>query len=311
VIRFALGRSELRGAVVRELELTKPDVVYVNGPRLLPALDVKTPVVFHAHSYLSRTYTVQLAGRALRRLNADVIGSSQFVLKPFTSFVPPHKMRVIYNGTSDLGFQEPQGPVKTVSLVGRIAPEKGQLEFVRAARMLHETGLRFRLHGAPMFADPSYLDRVRAEAPESVEFCGWSNDVAGILHETDLLAVPSPSYESTPRVILEAFSAGTPVVAFATGGIPELFRDGEEGVSVASRTPEALAEVVRAIVSDPEALSRMAVAARKRWETAYRLERFQTEVAGVIADAALRPRSTRNSRAAKKTNAAATSNTAP
>ena len=61
----------------------------------------------------------------------------------------------------------------------------------------------------------------------------------------DLLVVPSTPADSTPRVIIEAFSAGVPVVAFAAGGIPEIVRDGQTGFLASDFTAEALAARIR------------------------------------------------------------------
>src|SRR4030095_8548742 len=92
---------------------------------------------------------------------------------------------------------------------------------------------RFILCGAPLFSNPRYFELVReAAAGLPIEFLGWRDDVNDTLSELDLLIVPSASVEGTTRVILEAYAAGVPVVASASGGIPEIARDGETGFLV-------------------------------------------------------------------------------
>ena len=65
-----------------------------------------------------------------------------------------------------------------------------------------------------------------------LSFWDGREDVGAVLAGLDLLVVPSTEAEATTRVILEAFSAGVPVVAYAVGGIPEVVRDGENGFLV-------------------------------------------------------------------------------
>src|SRR6266481_539907 len=77
------------------------DLVYLNGPRLLPAaalagLDV--PVLFHAHSYLFPGAVRKLAGMALRRLDAWVVGNCRFVLDVWRPYLKEERLSVIYNG---------------------------------------------------------------------------------------------------------------------------------------------------------------------------------------------------------------------
>ena len=46
------------------------------------------------------------------------------------------------------------------------------------------------------------------------------------------VVVPSRCYEGQPRIILEAFAAGVPVIASRIGGLPELVEDGVNGLLV-------------------------------------------------------------------------------
>jgi glycosyltransferase involved in cell wall biosynthesis len=74
--------------------------------------------------------------------------------------------------------------------------------------------------------------------------------VIGEYRRHDLLVFPS-TYEGFGLVVLEAMSQGLPVVATAVGCVPDLIRDGENGVIVPGRDPNALADAIRRIIDAP------------------------------------------------------------
>ena len=108
--------------------------------------------------------------------------------------------------------------------------------------------------------------------------------------ELDVLVVPSTWIDATPRVILEAFSAGVPVIAYRSGGIPELIEDGITGILTrGAGTPvrrvethldarNSLAEAIQELLANPEQMSSIAIAARKSWEERFTVQRYVREV---------------------------------
>jgi glycosyltransferase involved in cell wall biosynthesis len=116
----------------------------------------------------------------------------------------------------------------------------------------------------------------------NVEFRGWSGDVATILHEIDILAAPSAGSECSPRIVLEALSAGTPVVAYPSGGIPEIIRSGDTGILTAGTGHEALAAAIERLLTNRHLMARLSVNGRREWNARFRIERFRSEVAGAI-----------------------------
>ncbi len=156
------------------------------------------------------------------------------------------------------------------------------MEFVCAAKIVAERigGLRFTVCGGAVFSKDSragqgYGEMLRAEAAGApVDFPGWTEDVGGFLSRTDLLVVPSDSRDNTPRVILEAFAAGVPVLATAAGAIPELIEHGVTGLLIPKRTPEALAQAILHAVSQPDLLNALAARAFEQWRERYTLRRL-------------------------------------
>jgi glycosyltransferase involved in cell wall biosynthesis len=285
VVRFAIELPKLAREITRLARETKADILYVNGPRLLPAASLSPgPMVFHCHSYLGKRYAAALAGISL--LRAQVIGSCRFVVEPLRPFVGSNRIEVVYNGCSAAQMQpRREASCYRIGVIGRIAPEKGQLEFVQAARML-PSNCRFLICGAPLFSYPGaaqYFERVREAATGlPVTFQGWTDDVDAVLSGLDLLVVPSASHEATTRVILEAYAAGVPVVASASGGIPEIVRDGETGFLVPPGNPEKLAERIRAALADPALLQSIAKNGETMWRERFTLAGYQKRVLTIL-----------------------------
>jgi glycosyltransferase involved in cell wall biosynthesis len=269
------------------------DLIYINGPRLLPAAPVGFPVVFHAHSYIGAGPVRDVAGLALRRTGAQLIANCEFVAETWSGYVSPQHISVVYNGVTgpDLPPEPRPAPAHpVVATIGRIAPEKGQLDFLKAAEAIHAAvpAARFDLIGAPLFGDAEaarYDAGVRASASRlPVEFHGWREDVYRALAGIDLLLVPSASHEATTRVILEAYSAGVPVVALRSGGVPEVVDHGTTGY-LAGSVPE-MAERAIELLRHPARRAEMARGARAAWERRFTLHRYRSEVLAVLHRAA-------------------------
>jgi glycosyltransferase involved in cell wall biosynthesis len=155
-------------------------------------------------------------------------------------------------------------------MIGRISPQKRQKEFVLAcARLsLDRPDLRFVLSGDVLFGDrrgQSYKCELQGLFPPSLQFLGWTDDVYSVLAELDLLVVPSSGEGGFPRVAMEAFAAGVPVLAHASGAIPEVVVEGQTGFLLKCGSAEEIATRVNELLADRAALQRVATAAHRIW----------------------------------------------
>jgi glycosyltransferase involved in cell wall biosynthesis len=293
-LRFAREAPKLIREIARLTEETGPDLLYVNGPRLLPAAAwvarrTGRPLVFHCHNHLAQRSAAIVAGRALQLSRARVIACCRYVARPLWPYVDPGRLRVIYNGVAAphaVRVTSTGGP--RIGVIGRISPEKGQAEFLEAARIVAQKhpAAKFVICGAPLFSDTAaerYSTRLRElSIGLPVEFTGWQEDVNDILSRLDVLVVPSLREPGAPRVVIEAFAARVPVVAFVSGGIPEIVIHGKTGFLIEPPTPEALAAKLVALLDDPDALHAAAGRAHEAWNENFTLERYQREVLEVI-----------------------------
>lgn len=101
---------------------------------------------------------------------------------------------------------------------------------------------------------------------------------------SDIFVLPSMFQETFGLVLLEAFSAGLPVIAFRSGGIPELVEDRSNGIIVPQGDEEGLYRSMKELMMDPELRDRLAGAAERvpagfPWEnTVDRLEAIYHDV---------------------------------
>jgi len=294
ILRYGFDSVRAGLAIRKAVRRVNADLIYINGPRALPAAVFgaqNTPIVFHAHNYPDREYARRIAGWCVAGKRMAVIAISQFVAQPFAT-PNESRLRIIYNGVRDHGFParpqaggEKRAEPLCIGIIGRISHEKGHLDFMRAAAIMTAArpNLRFVIFGAALFSDVAYEHEVRTAAHGlPVEFRGWTSDVLSALREIDLLAVPSGPAEGATRVIMEAFSAGTPVVAYPSGGIPELIRHRETGILTRERSPVDLALSLAELLNSPALARRISVQGRAEWESRFQLERCQREICDFI-----------------------------
>jgi glycosyltransferase involved in cell wall biosynthesis len=268
------------------------DLLYVNGPRVLLGAALaargRVPLLFHAHNFLDRWYSANVAGWVARAKADRVVACSEFVAGPLRRYVSAAKLQVVPNGSSDLGYRPRSfdGPWR-IGIVGRIEPQKGQAEFVQAARQVPNA--RFVVCGVASSSSTRYYEIVQMLARGlPAEFLGWQEDRAALFARLDLLVIASER-EGLPLVALEAFSAGVPVVAFAVGGIPEVIQHGKTGFLVPERTGRALGMEIRRVMNESRnKVIEVAEEARGLWERSYDVALYRERMIEVLLRAAER-----------------------
>ncbi len=100
---------------------------------------------------------------------------------------------------------------------------------------------------------------------DRVHFLGWRRDAGALLRAADVF-VCSSRVEPLGNMVIEAWSAGCPVVAVAADGPAELLRDAADGLVVAHEDPAALAGAIGRVLEDKALAARLATAGRKRFE---------------------------------------------
>jgi alpha-maltose-1-phosphate synthase len=249
---------------------------------------------YHASSWLEKT--------AIH--NADAViavsrGMRDDALSLYDS--DPAKMHVIHNGIDPRRYTPVERPEIVarygidphrpyILFVGRITRQKGILHLVRALPLL-DPGVQVVLcAGAPDTAEigkemKELVGQARAETQNTIHWISKmvpEEDIVALYSHAEMFVCPSV-YEPFGIINLEAMACGTPVVASAVGGIPEVVIHEKTGLLVPfessghndsePRNPQQyavdLAEAINRLVRDPHRRADMGAAARVRVEAQF------------------------------------------
>ena len=119
----------------------------------------------------------------------------------------------------------------------------------------------------------------------SVSYVGpLRGDAKGdLLRESHVYVQPS-HHEGMPLSILEAMAHALPIIATRVGAVPEVLKDGREGILVSPRRPGMLADAMRRLIVDRALRHRMAEAARTLAVDRFSLDRFRREILSLYDD---------------------------
>lgn len=160
----------------------------------------------------------------------------------------------------------------TILGVGRFVPVKGLQYLIEAVAEARASVPAVRL---VLVGDGDLRDELEARVGalglrDRVTFAGMAprDEVPAYFAAADIVVVPSIHYQGyvdgLPNVALEAMAAGKPLVATRVGGLPQVVRDGENGLLVEERDPDALAQAIVTLARDPDLRARMGEKGRMR-----------------------------------------------
>ncbi|MBI5201362.1 MAG: glycosyltransferase family 4 protein [Elusimicrobia bacterium] len=140
-----------------------------------------------------------------------------------------------------------------VSSIGNLKPQKNPEGFVRVAAkcLARIPDARFLFVGDGELRSRVEAQVIAAGLHGKVLFPGWRRDTAEILAASDVFALTS-HWEGLPRALVEAMKSGLACVAYATDGVRDLLRDGENGRLVEADDEAAMAERIVELLESPE-----------------------------------------------------------
>ncbi len=173
----------------------------------------------------------------------------------------------------------PGGPVRIFSCA-RLNRVKGHQDLMRAVRLLRERGCEAELEiaGEDDAGGSGFRRELQARIAE-LELSGHVRLLGAIdAHEVRArllrahIFVLASWHEPLGVAYMEAMSCEVPVIGTDAGGVPELIRDGVDGLLVAPKSPVALAGAIRRLAADPALARRLSGAGRARVLAGFRAE---------------------------------------
>lgn len=152
--------------------------------------------------------------------------------------------------------------------VGRLSEEKGVRVLLEAWKEIKDVILKIAGDG-PLASELKMY--VKDNNIANVEFLGFISDEQ--YHEcmqgAKFLIVPSVCYENFPRIVIEAYSYGVPVIASFLGSFPEIIKEKETGLLFESANPKNLAEKIRWISAHETEFNSMRENIKKEYKEKY------------------------------------------
>jgi glycosyltransferase involved in cell wall biosynthesis len=198
------------------------------------------------------------------------LSPSQFLRAQFLVFgLPPDKVLFSPNGYEVTVFRDEarrfpdcDSPLR-FAFTGTIMPPKGVHVLIEAFRSVTAAEAQLTIYGAEVPYDgfPGYGRTLRelAAGCRHISFAGpyGPAEIGRILHEVDVLIVPSIWYENAPLTIQEAFMARIPLITADLGGMRELVHDGVNGLLFRPRDALDLRDKIMHLIRDPAMISRL------------------------------------------------------
>jgi glycosyltransferase involved in cell wall biosynthesis len=297
--------------VIRQLRRSvvdiKPDLLHANSIRsglvaTAATVGLGTQVVWHLHDLLPR-HPLSTAIRTFASLSkrTRMIAVSEAVGRNFRgrfSALLKDRVIIILNSIDLDKFQTDATARRrirkelrfratdvAIGIVGQVTPRKGQLELLRAfaGTITKAPNSVLMIVGSPMFnRDHEYLELLKRTTAElgigkKVRILGARSDVGAIMRTLDLLVVNS-SAEPFGLVIPEAMACGTPVLATAVDGIPEIITHGENGWLIPAHDEAALAEAILLLQRRPELRERLSERGEQHVASHFSIGRYMTEL---------------------------------
>ncbi len=254
--------------------------------------------------YQSQYPLVSAVERHLHRYMTRVLGNSRSVVEELKrEGCRTHQVKLIYNGTDldayatgDSVIESTLGrPELVLIIVANLIPYKGHADLIWALAKVH-TALPPDWELWCVGRDDGLLSDLNTLAAAqgvgtNIKFLGSRTDIPSLLKAADIGILCSHE-EGFSNAIIEGMAAGLPMVVTDVGGNAEAVLDGQTGIVVRAKDPDALGNAVLELAADPERRRAMGKEGRRRAQEHFTLARCVQEYSDLYEEL-LKPDSTK------------------
>jgi glycosyltransferase involved in cell wall biosynthesis len=287
--------------VAQKIRELKVDLVHTNSLKSdiiggLAGRLAGVPVIWHVRDRIAPDYLPAKVVKVFRALSRVIpkflIAVSEASLATIVSGKDDSsRAAVVYDGLSAAQLAGPgvatasEASVRSIGLVGRICPWKGQHIFLEAAAQVHREfpEVRFEIIGGPLFGEEQYEQELKDLAAklqlnDVVHFTGFVHDVPRRIAGLEIMVHASTISEPFGLVAIEAMAQSKPLIATRGGGIPEIVIDRETGLLIPMNDADALALAMLSLLRDPASAKEMGRRGRIRVERHFTLAQTVRDV---------------------------------
>jgi glycosyltransferase involved in cell wall biosynthesis len=283
---------------LHNFRLACPQAMFLRDGRVCTDCLGRTPwpAIEHACYRQSRAQTAVLAGHLVlhRQLGTWQHRVDRFIaLNAFCrdqllrAGLPAQRVLIKPHFVAAPAAPPADAPRQGLLFVGRLSPEKGLDVLKQALHQLQTSGPGV---GTVQLAGDGPMRAALAGAPTALQLLGEliPADVGQRMRQAAALVLPSICLESFPRVLVEAFAAGLPVIASRLGALAELVQHGHTGLLFEPGDARSLADQLAWAAAHPLAMARMGQQARAVYEAQYTPERNIVLLRDIYAQAGAR-----------------------
>ena len=298
---------QLPGSVlflIRKIKEIKPDVIYTSQQKWelklvgIACFFVPTPRLIHLH-YMVGPWLGRSAFKAILKSN-HLVAVSEFIRQGAIKVgIQPANINSLLNPVDLVRFNVPKDPAwlrkefgwppetQVVVAAGRLDPDKGIMILLEAfAKVQVELPItRLLICGETTTRygyDRLLKDKAAALGLSSyVTFAGSRKDLPQIFAGANLFCLPTQN-DAMPLVFLEAMLSELPVVAFRSGGVPEIVVDGVTGLLSEVEDLNGLATNLLRVLKEPTLAKQMSMAGKSRVLSEFTPERVSAKWAELL-----------------------------